>query len=166
MSLLGLTQTGKALNQTLPTLLDKKINEAIAELICEPPTEQDPVSLNATVVSTGDSLAVILKARMAPGWHIYQLVPPHMPYVAADPIFSLPGEVEVPDKWQTSDPIPSPTDRGVLIHEDEAWFVLKMPVLNQFDGPLDAKTGLYYQTCDHRQCLPPVEKTIDIKLKP
>src|SRR5690606_6658609 len=105
--------------------LDKLISEKLAAIECEKPTEADPLSLNAGVVSSGDSVAVIIKADIAEGWHIYQLVPEHLPYVATEYVLRLPENISADGKWSTSDPRPSNTDRGVLIHEGGVWFVYK-----------------------------------------
>src|SRR5690606_7423050 len=105
--------------------LDQQVTEKIKALACAEPTEREPVTLNAAVVAEGDSLAVIVKARMAPGWHIYRYVPPNMPYITTQPVLRLPDGMEASGEWTMSKPIPSQTDQGVLIYEKEAWFVQK-----------------------------------------
>lgn len=143
--------------------LDKQITKAVAALVCEEPTEREPVTLNATLVSAGDSLAVVVKVNMATGWHIYQHVPGNAPYVPLEHVLKLPKGLTAAGKWQVSKPLPYVSDPGVLIHEEEAWFVQKLT--GKAAAGSTITTGLYYQTCDHRQCLPPVEKTIALTVK-
>lgn len=143
------------------SVLDQKIAMAITVLPCDEPTERDPVALNATVVSDGDSLAVIVKVRMAPEWLIYQYVPDNAPYVQLENLLTLPEGLVKSGKWTFSDPVRYLSDPNVLIHEEEAWFVQKV-VGKAKTGSL-ISTGLYYQTCDHKQCLPPVEVKLEVK---
>lgn len=143
--------------------LDQKVARAIATMECAAPTERDPLTLNAMVVSDGDSLAVIIKANMAPDWHIYQHVPPNAPYVQLENILSLPKGLSAVGKWRSSDPVPYVSDPTVLIHEGEAWFVQK--IVGKKEQGSSIKAGLYYQICDHRQCLPPEEITVEIKIE-
>lgn len=142
---------------------DVQIRTKLDSLHVTTPTAADPLSLNAVTVIAGDSIAVILKARMAEGWHIYHLVPPNQPYVKTEYVLDLPENILKDGKWSVSDPRPSPTDHGVLIHEEEAWFIYKTAKTGVVAGPIRA--GLYYQICDIRQCLPPVEKTIELNVE-
>lgn len=141
--------------------LDHKVAKAIATMECAVPTERDPVTLKATLVSDGDSSAVIVKVVMAPEWHIYQYVPPNSPYVQLENMLSLPKGLVTVGKWQFSEPIRYVNDHTVLIHEEKAWFVQK--IVGRVEKGSIINTGLYYQTCDHRQCLPPVEVKLAVK---
>ncbi|MDR2283878.1 MAG: hypothetical protein LBE37_11745 [Sphingobacterium sp.] len=143
------------------SILDQKIAMAITMLPCDEPTERDPVALKATLVSEGDSLAVIVKVRMAPEWHIYQYVPDNAPYVQLENLLTLPQGLVKSGAWKCSDPIGYVSDPNVLIHEEGAWFVQK--VVGKAEKGSLISTGLYYQTCDHKQCLPPVEVKLELK---
>lgn len=145
------------------TALDQKIAKAIANTNCEEPTERDPVTLRGFLVSEGDSLAVVVKVRMAPEWHIYQYVPSNSPYVQLDNILTLPKGLVKVGKWQFSKPMRYVADPNVLIHEENAWFVHK--IAGHAEKGSSIGTGLYYQTCDHRQCLPPIEVKINLKIE-
>ena len=141
---------------------DKKIAQAVKQLSCAEPGPEEPVTLNAGILIEKDSIAVIVKVRLAPGWHIYQYVPSNLPYIPIDHILKLPENFQSSGKWEMSRPLPSANDPGVLIYEKEAWFVHKALRLSALPGIV--RTGLYYQTCDLNQCLPPVEKTFELKI--
>lgn len=142
---------------------DARIAAAAKQLTCFPPDEQNPVSLNAQLVSEGDSIAIILKVSMAPGWHIYAYVPSTQPYIAIDQILQLPGNVKAVGGWTRTEPETSSADVGVLIYDDQALFIHKaVRSAHQRSGNI-IRTGLYYQTCNLRQCLPPVEKIFELK---
>ena len=141
---------------------DKKIADAIAKLECAAPDHERPVTLNAGLLSDKDSIAVMVKVRMASGWHIYQYVPTNMPYIAIDQVLTLPDHVKAVGKWTFSKPFPSSSDPGVLIYENDAWFVHKLARVNNSKGIV--KAGLYYQACDLHQCLPPVEEVFELSL--
>lgn len=141
---------------------DKKIAAAAKALSCAIPGEQEPVTLNATLVYEKDSIAVIVKTALAPGWHIYQYVPQTLPYIAIDHVLQLPKSIVAVGAWIKPEPMASSNDPGVLIYEDEAVFVHK--AVRKENGNKEKLTaGLYYQTCNLRQCLPPVEKTFELE---
>lgn len=142
----------------------QKIAAAAGALNCEEPDEQHPVTLNAEIIdATGsDSVAVIIKARMAPGWHIYAYVPQTMPYIVSEFIIKPSPNIKLVGDWEKSRPIATAMDKGVLIYEKEAVFIHKLvKVSGSETGTITA--GLYYQTCNLRQCLPPIEKTFELK---
>lgn len=145
---------------------DKKITAAVAQLTSNEPTNENPVTLNARILLEKDSIAIIVKVGMAPGWHIYQYVPSTMPYIAIEHILKLPEGFQSVGKWEISKPFPSSNDPGVLIYEKQAWFVHKVVRSAGIRSNEIIQTGLYYQTCDLHQCLPPVEKIIELKVEP
>jgi len=140
---------------------DKKIAAAVKQLECTVPDNEDPVTLNAKLVVEKDSIAVIVKVQMATGWHIYQYVPSTMPYIPIEHILKLPEGLTTVGEWGIQKPFPSANDPGVLIYENNAVFTRKLFRRKEVTGTI--QVGLYYQTCDLRQCLPPVEKTLDLK---
>lgn len=142
--------------------LDVKITEAAKRISCAQPDESNPVTLNAQSVSEGDSIAVIVKVSMAPGWHIYAYVPATLPYIAIDQILSLPQDLKPVGDWQKTEPESSSDDPGVLIYEHEAIFIHKMVKLSKVKAGI-IRAGLYYQTCNLRQCLPPKEDSVQLK---
>lgn len=143
--------------------LDAKIRETATHLICPQPDEREPVTLNAQSVNEGDSIAVIVKVSMAPGWHIYAYVPPTQPYIPIDQILYLPEGIKAIGEWKKTEPESSSDDPGVLIYEKEAVFIHKAVKLSPAKTGALIKAGLYYQTCNLRQCLPPKEITFELK---
>lgn len=145
------------------TSFDSKISEAIVKLRCAEPDQQQPVTLNAITVTEKDSVAVIVKSTLAHGWHIYDYVPSTLPYIPMEHILKLPEGLRGVGEWKKTESSPSVTDPGVLIYEKEAVFVHKMVRLPGVKNIGTIKAGLYYQTCDLNQCLPPVEKVFELK---
>lgn len=143
--------------------LDVKIRETVKHIVCPQPDEREPVTLNAQSVNEGDSIAVIVKVSLAPGWHIYAYVPPASPYIVIDQVLRLPENVRSVGDWKKSEPETTSDDPGVLIYKDEAVFIHKAVKLRNAKGEGLIKAGLYYQTCNLRQCLPPKEKTFELK---
>lgn len=140
---------------------DKKIADAAKQLKCDMPSQQQPVTLNAQIVSSDDSIGVIVKVAIAPGWHIYSYVPDNMPYIPIDHILQLPDNVRAVGNWQATEPTTTVNDPGVLIYETEAVFIQKaIKEAGAKTGKINA--GLYYQTCNLRQCLQPVEKSFEL----
>ena len=145
--------------------LDRKIAAAGKVLRCGRPDEGHPVLVGAMLVSEGDSIGVIVKAVLAPGWHIYDYVPPSLPYIPIETILKLPPTIRAVGGWVKSQATASASDPGVLIYEGEAVFVHKAVRVSERSAVAGGgiiQTGLYYQTCNMRQCLQPVEKTIEL----
>ena len=141
---------------------DKMIERSIKALSCPAPDERQPVTINTALVklaADGD-MAVIIKARMAAGWHLYAYVPSNLPYIPTECLLELSADVKAIGGWQKSRAIPSGTDRGVLLWEREAVFVQRLRLGKNSEGRV--KAGLSYQACDFRQCLPPADKWFDL----
>ncbi len=153
-----------ASNAIAQSPMDKKVSEAIKLLHCDAPTEEQPLTMKAGTLVFQDSLAVMVKVQLAPGWHIYQYVPPTMPYLQFEPILKLSDGMEASKNWQMPDAVMSRDDPGVMIYENEAWFVNKLSLKGASLKDVTLETGLYYQICNARQCLQPVEKTEKLKL--
>ena len=145
------------------TSFDRKIAASVVKLECMEPSEEKPVTLVAATVVERDSVAVIVKTRIAAGWHIYQYVPATAPYIPIELILKLPKNLTGIGKWEMTRATPSVHDKGVMIYEREALFVRKALKTAEVTGAITA--GLYYQTCNLRQCLQPVEETFELTLK-
>lgn len=160
---LFMLQAGFLTAQTVDNGFDKRIKGAADSLMCEEPDEEKPVTLNAKLVADygGDSIAVIIKIRMTPGWHIYAYVPENMPYILTECLLEPDANAKQVGTWIKSVPQASTTDKGVLIYEHVAVFTHKLKKVSKLvKGKIS--TGLYYQTCNLQQCLPPVEAKIEL----
>ena len=163
MKLIFLVLLFPVLSASAQSRFDQKITEAAKHMVCPQPDESNPVTLNVRSVNDGDSIGIIVKVALAPGWHIYAYVPPIEPYIAIDHILQLPQNVKVIGDWQKSEPSALSDNPGVLIYENDALFIHKAVKLQEVKAKGTMKAGLYYQTCNLRQCLPPNEKTIELK---
>ena len=160
---LFMLQAGFLTAQTTENSFDKRIARAADSLVCAEPDEEKPVTLNAKLLADygGDSIAVIFKVRMAPGWHIYAYVPENMPYILAECLLKPDANAKQVGSWIKSVPQASTTDKGVLIYENVAVFIHKLKKTSKLaKGKIS--TGLYHQTCNLQQCLPPVEAKIEL----
>lgn len=130
------------------------VSEASDKLWVSQPDMSDPVTVNAELVwsNNREQLAVVMKVRVLENWHIYAYVPGSQPYITTELKLSVPDGVTPVDKWEKPGAYPSAD--GVYIYEGSLVFVHYFSV----DKPVKEKqieTGLYYQTCDLKQCLPP-----------
>jgi hypothetical protein len=134
--------------------LRKRAQETAVGLYVPQPDLLSPVSLNAGVVWSGDKkqVAVILKVEVLENWHIYAYVPPDQPYIQSEvrlpPIEGLIpiGEWEMPGPFAYGD--------GIYIYKGSLHFIRYFSVIKT-GAPKTFDVGLYYQTCDISQCLPP-----------
>jgi len=152
--------------QTVSTPFEKKLVKAVKELNCPSPDQRDPVGVNAILVkenATG-KMAVVLKAVIAPGWHLYSFVPADQPYITTQCTLKLPPGITAVGEWEKTSAQPSGTDRGVWIWEREVVFIQRLRwEKKEANGII--QTGFSYQTCDLRQCLPPAERSFNLNIK-
>lgn len=156
-------QAGFLKAQTVGKSFDEKIARAADSLVCPKADEEKPVTLNAKLVADikGDSVAVIVKANIAEGWHVYAFVPENQPYIVTECLLEPDANAKPTGTWIKSVPKASTTDKGVFIYEDGAVFIRKLKKTSKtVKGKIG--TGLYYQTCNLQQCLPPVEAKIEL----
>lgn len=125
--------------------------------------ELDPVSVNSKVVWSDNrkQLAVVVKATMLDGWHIYAYVPKTQPYISTKLELDLPKGITPIGDWEK--PFSIPYDDGVYIYQDEVIFIRYCKV-EKYDKNTEISSGLYYQTCDDYKCLTPETKTKNLKL--
>lgn len=149
-------------HSTAQANFESKIEKAVTTMECPDPDESQPVRVNAQVVVDQDSIAIIIKCRIAMGWHIYDYVSPNLPYIASKPVIQLPDDISSCGSWVKTEPSATALDPGVLIFEKEAVYIHK--ALRRPDAKENGiiKAGLYFQTCNIRQCLPPVEKVFTL----
>lgn len=139
------------------------VNEASNELGTDKPDMPDPVKVNAAVVwnKTKDKIAVVVKASILYGWHIYAFVPKTAPYLKSKLILEIPDHVVPISDWQ--EPVTFLMENNVYIYQGDIVFIRYFSINKKTKGD-EIKTGLFYQTCDLKQCLPPQSKTIQLSL--
>ncbi|WP_405291757.1 hypothetical protein [Algibacter sp. Ld11] len=148
--------------EILPDLINK-VELASNTLEEAKPNHMDPLALKATLVWSEDKsqLAIIMKATLLEGWHIYAYVPETQPYIATDMRLILPKGITKIKDWEN--PYSTPYENGIYIYEGSIVFVQYCSV-NSFNKDDVITSGLYYQTCDIRKCFPPETKTISLVL--
>lgn len=146
----------------LPDLI-KKVEQASIQFSEAIPNHMDPLALQADLVWSDNKsqLAVIMKATLLDGWHIYAYVPETQPYIASDLRLTLPNGVTKIKDWES--PNSTPYEEGIYIYEGTIVFV-QYCSLNDFKKGDVISSGIYYQTCDLRKCFPPETKTINLVL--
>ena len=143
--------------------LRKKAREAAKGLTVLVPHSHSPVSVNAKSVWSEDKkqLAVILKVEVLDEWHIYAYVPPDQPYIQSELRLLPPEQLVALDKWET--PIPYPYADGIFIYKGSLVFIRYFSVTKPVEN-LTVEVGLYFQTCNFSECLPPELEMIKISL--
>lgn len=145
-----------------------QFKEQIAALTVPEPSKSDPVSVASAVfpaqVRAGQRAVVVVKVRMAPGWHIYAYVPPSEPYIVARKQLELPSSLQAAGDWQNPPARPYDFDTHVFVWEDEQSFTREIKVVAGAAGKQTLSAGLFYQTCNRRVCLPPTKKLTSLAL--
>ncbi|MCK0131244.1 hypothetical protein MWU59_06960 [Flavobacteriaceae bacterium F08102] len=160
---IGISINGIAQDEIHDDLLKKVALDSIQWDLTAPKLS-DPVSVETTVVYSDDKsqIAVITKADILKDWHIYAIVPPSQPYIESDLQIELPDGLRAISTDET--PAPYPYVDDIYVYKNRIRFV-KYYALTPMAKGKNLKVGLYYQTCDINQCLPPKTKESTFKLK-
>lgn len=163
LTVLMLTLNTCLVNAQGVSTFDEDITNFSKSIICKTPDQQFPVSVEARLISDSrsDSVAVVVKVKIADGWHIYEFVPENMPYLPTEYILDVDNNITKAGIWQKSEAIESPAEKGVMFYENEAIFIHKLKKSSP-TAKGQVNTGLYYQCCNLFQCMPPVEKAIKL----
>lgn len=158
-----MVQLGWAQQKTIKPDLKKEVETVSSELSTSPTNPMDPVAVNATLVWSKDKtqVAIILKANIADGWHIYAYVPETQPYIASKLELELPIGINTIGEWEK--PYSEPYGDDIYVYHDTPIFVQYCSVGNFTKGS-EINCGLFYQTCDLRKCFPPQTKSKTLKL--
>lgn len=140
----------------------EKVTNISKNLTIVNPQHSDPVSVASTLVwnETKDQLAIVVKASILNGWHIYALVPENQPYIKCDLVLNVPKGLEAITDWEM--PSPFPYESEIYVYKGELVFTKFFKVTENIVGDFEA--GLFYQTCDINQCLPPQTKVFKLKM--
>ena len=143
--------------------LRKKAQKAATGLHVPAPDLRSPVSMNARTIWSDDKkqLAVIMKVEVLYNWHIYAYVPAGEPYIVSEPRLSAPAGLTPLEKWET--PIPYPYADGIFIYKGSLLFIRYFSVKKAVENKI-VEVGLYYQTCNMSECLPPELEMIKLTM--
>jgi hypothetical protein len=143
--------------------LKRKAREAAAGFTIPAPDMLSPVSVNAKAVWSDDKkqLAVIMKVEVLDNWHIYAHVPPDQPYIVSELRLSAPDGIMPVEEWET--PIPYSYADGILVYKGSLIFIRYFSVKKVLTN-MTVGVGLYYQTCNINECLPPELEMIKLAL--
>ena len=140
-----------------------KAREAASGLNVQVPDLLAPVSLNASFVWSNDKkqLALIMKVEVLENWHIYAYVPPDQPYIVSELRVAAPEGLVPLEKWET--PIPYPYGDGIFVYKGSLSFIRYFSVKKAMENKT-VEIGLYYQTCNMSECLPPVLEMVKLTM--
>ncbi|MFD2940141.1 hypothetical protein [Flavobacterium notoginsengisoli] len=141
----------------------KKVQKAAGAFKIKDPVASDPVAVDAKLVwnSKKTQAAVIVKAKLLEGWHIYAYVPSTQPYIQYKMVLELPESINPLGDWIK--PNSYPYEDNIFVYKGEIFFIRYFSVENLKKDAV-IKAGLFYQTCDIKQCLQPNTKSRDLKL--
>lgn len=149
--------------QPLDPAFIKKVEKASIAFKIKAPETSDPVSVDAKLLwnSNKTQVAVVVKGKILAGWHIYAYVPDTQPYIQYEMVLDLPKGVTPLGEW--TKPNSYPYEDNIFVYKGELIFIRYFSV-NDFEKNAVITTGLFYQTCDIKQCLQPNTKTKELKL--
>jgi hypothetical protein len=164
-----------------------QIDEALAEFKVADPTDTDPVSTDATVVSRfarndkgattlhmggskgvavaspGDVVTLVVRMRVADPWHTYAKVPAGSPLKATDIDLKLPEGLRFVGDWKFPKAEAADTP-GTTVYEGDLVFTRDVLVTVK-SGTLSIEGTVRYQACDPEKCQPPRSETIKLAVQ-
>jgi DsbC/DsbD-like thiol-disulfide interchange protein len=124
------------------------------------PNDSSPVSVDATIsadrIQAGDTISLAIRARIAPGWHIYGLVGSGLnPPTRIELI--LPSGISPVGEWDAPAPVSQVSPVGLAsVYLGEVTFSRKLKVSAAHLQERDSITcDFHYQACDHSRCMRP-----------
>ncbi|MHC5114516.1 MAG: protein-disulfide reductase DsbD domain-containing protein [Planctomycetota bacterium] len=130
-------------------------------------TPRSPVALAAKVTparaATGDTVNLVLRAKMHAGWHVYAHVPATLPYIVTTMKLQLPAGVTAASGWKSPESKLSAQEAGVRYYAGDVRFERELSVAGDVRGPLEVVVVVDYQACDSNICLPP--RTVELPVR-
>ena len=138
------------------------------------PSETTPVTAGAATSSSeihpGDTVTLIIRARIAPGWHIYGLGASSGPNQPTQIELTLPRDIAANGEWECTAPVSQVTSMGLVsVYSSEVTFSQQLKVSALEQRGVDSITcEFHYQACNHVRCLSPgvLKMTVPINLVP
>jgi len=138
------------------------------EFLVPEPSGVEPVTaamgINRLKVQAGESFDVLVRVRIAGGYHIYAPAAGSSPFTRAVVRLDLPGPLEAEGEWIM--PRPTVTKSGESIYTDSVLFRRRIKVrLNAPNEPVSIKGELLCQACDAELCRPPGKIPLSASVK-
>ena len=129
----------------------------------EPP---DPgaqkVAFTANLVEDEEGLAIVVRVRLAEGWHLYDRVAPSSAYRPTTLRAELPATLTSDAPWQRPPAKPSTSERGTTLIEGNVHFRLPVALVGELAAADLGSIAIAYQVCDARLCLAPKEVHVEV----
>ena len=131
------------------------------------PDDEYPISINSVLVKDTNSnfMAVVIKANIATGWHMYSSVPVTHHYIVTELTLDLPIGVEKIGEWLKPLSKESTKEKGVYIYENQAVFIHYLKTKEAVNMESSIKAGIDYQCCDSSMCNPPQTKLFKLSIR-
>jgi hypothetical protein len=128
------------------------------------PGEPGPekVRFAASLVDGDDGPLLVLRARLSPGWHLYDRVAQNAPYTALSIDDDLAGSLSASGTWTRPRGAPYPGTPGITVWEHRVEFT-RAVTLASANGATDlGSIAIAFQVCDDQRCLRPTELEVPI----
>ena len=147
------------------------VSAAIERIVVEEPTDVAPVLGAAALVparlSPGGSATLVVRLKIAPGWHIYAAESRDGPNQPTRVDATLPEGCSAVGEWESPPAAPQVTPYGMsAIYQNEAVFRQSLrfePSIRL--GETSIRCDVRYQACDPRRCLQPVRLTLQVPVQ-
>ena len=121
-------------------------------------------SVSPRTAAAGKIVTITVRAKIAPGWHLYSVVPSGVG-PAATGIAAWPGGTPL---GATAEDVPvKKRDRTfgtvVAYHEKTAIFTRSFKLTKPLAAGKAPPVTLHYQLCSDRQCLPPADVAVTVR---
>ena len=145
------------------------IQSSDVEIEVDEPSGANPVSIGAVVVPAtvgpGELVTLLVRAKLASGWHIYAADRESGPTVATTLELQLPAGVEKKGDWQCPEPELYETVLGATyIYHDTADFLVPLRVADDAAGNLRIACEFGYQACNDDICHVPTRQSVSVDL--
>lgn len=132
-----------------------------SRITLDAPTTRRPFSAGMTVVrgTPEDIVTVIVRGRLAPGWHVYAHVPADEPYIQTELKLQLPPGAEAVGEWSRPEGVIDPHAPTLRLWMGDLVFSHQVRLPKTAAGSAAIRIGctISYQCCDENSCLPPDE---------
>lgn len=143
----------------------KDAGRKIANIAVGEPTTDHPLTASAAILEPsagkGDTVTLVVRVKIAKGWHIYADVPEGSLLPVTELTLKLPEGIKAKGDWKLPDSVVKDEFR---FYEGDLVFSRKLVV---GEGPIYLSTldcTLHFQACDDELCLPPDERKWSLNL--